>query len=103
MFESIQPPDAAARLRAAAVPPLAAFLVALGYFTLYPLLARVPAALFWTIAVVVLAGAVAGVVGIVRVIRGERIRGRAIGWLVLAAAITLVCARLFLSLTFPWL
>lgn len=92
-----------ARLRAAAVPPLVAFLGALVYFTLYPLLPRVPAVLFWTMAVVVLAGAVAGIIGIARVVCRERIRGRAIGWLVVACAITLLCARLFLSLTLPWL
>lgn len=104
MFEeSLFVDDAATRLRSAAVPPLAAFLIALGYLTIYPLLGRVPAALFWAIVVILAAGAVVGAIKILRVIRRERIRGRAIGWLVAAAAITLVCARFALSMAVPWL
>ncbi len=103
MFESVRPPDAAERLRAAAVPPLAAFGLALVYFTIYPSLTRVPPALFWTVDAIVLAGAVGGVLTIARVARRETIRGRAIAWLAAAVLITLVCARLFVALTFPWL
>jgi hypothetical protein len=50
-----------------------------------------------------LTGAVAGVAGIIGVVRRERVRGRAIGWLVAALAVTSVCAGLFVSLTVPWL
>lgn len=103
MFESVRPPDVGERLRAAAVPPLAAFGLALLYFTIYPALKRVPAALFWSVDAIVLAGAIGGGIAIARVARREKIRGRAIGWLAAAALITLVCARLFLAMTLPWL
>ena len=97
MFESLDRDDAAQRLRAAALPPLAAFLIALVYLTVYPLLPRVPALLFWTIAAILLAGAILGAIKIVRV------RNPAIGWLVVAIAMELVCVWLLLSLTLPWL
>ncbi len=104
MFEeSVLADDAASRLRGAAVPPLAAFLLTLGYLTLYPLFGRVPAALFWSVVAMLAIGAIAGAVRLVRVLRSETIRGAAIGWLSGAAAITLVCAYLAVTLTFPWL
>lgn len=103
MFESIRADDAAARLRAAALRPFAAFLVALAYLTLYPLFTRVPPWLFWSIAAVLFAGAVLGFASIVRVVRRERIRGRAIAWLLAAIAVELLCARLLLGLVVPWL
>lgn len=103
MFESVQSDDLAARLRSAAMPPFAAFGLALLYFTIYPMLKRVPAALFWTVVLILLAGTVAGAVAIVRTVRRERPRGRAIGWLVAALLVELLCARTLLSLTLPWL
>lgn len=103
MFETFAPPDAAARLRSAAVPPFAAFLLAQGYLTFYPFLASVPAWLFWSVDAILLAGTAAGVVQLVRIVRSERIRGVAIGWLVAEAAATLLSGRIFLALTFPWL
>jgi uncharacterized membrane protein len=103
MFESIPSDDAAARLRAATLPPFAAFLVALAYLTLYPLFTRVPPWLFWSIAAVLFTGTVLGFASIVRVVRRERIRGRAIAWLVAAIVVELLCTRLFLALTLPWL
>lgn len=104
MFEeSVLVEDAASRLRGAAVPPLAAFLLLLGYVTMYPLLGRVPAALFWSVVAVLATGAVAGAVKLVRVIRSEKIRGTAIGWLTGAAALTFACAYMAVTLTFPWL
>jgi hypothetical protein len=103
LFESIAGPSVSARLRNAAIPPIAAFLVAQGYVTFYPLLARVPAALFWTIALITGAGAVAGMVMIARVVRRERIRGVAIGWLVAAAGAVYLSGRLFVAMVLPWL
>ena len=103
MFESVQRDDIAARLRSAAMPPFAASGLALLYFTIYPMLARVPAALFWAVVLVLLAGTVVGAVAILRAVRSERPRGRAIGWLVAAVIVELLCARTLLSLTFPWL
>jgi len=103
MFESVRPPDAAERLRNAAAAPFAALLLALLYFTLFPTLTRVPPVLFWGVDAIVFIGAVIGVIAIVRAARGEKIRGRAVAWLVAAIAITLLCARLCLALTFPWL
>jgi hypothetical protein len=103
LFDSIRPDDASAQLRNAAALPLGAFLFALLYLTIYPLFDRVPAALFWIVVAIELTGAVAGVAGIIGVVRRERVRGRAIGWLVAALAVTSVCAGLFVSLTVPWL
>lgn len=103
MFESVVPDDASSRLRSAAVAPLASFLLFLGYLTLYPLLGRVPAALFWSVVVVLGIGAIAGATRVVCILRTERIRGRALGWLTGAAGLTLICAYLALNLTFPWL
>jgi len=101
--ESLLTEDAASRFRAAAVPPLASVLLTLGYLTIYPLLGRVPAALFWSVVAILVLGAVAGAIGIVRVFRTEQVRGRAFGWLVGAAVLTLVCGYLAVTLTFPWL
>lgn len=103
MFESVQRDDIAARLRSAAMPPFAAFGLALLYFTIYPMLQRVPATLFWGVVLVLLSGTVAGAVAIVRAVRSERPRGRAIGWLVAALLVEILCARTLLSLTLPWL
>jgi hypothetical protein len=103
MFEAVFRDDAASRLRGAAVPPLTSFLVALGYLTIYPMLTRVPAALFWSIVVVLAAGAILGAIAIVRVLRSEKLAGRDFGWLAVAAAVTLFCAHAALSMSFPWL
>ena len=103
MFESVQVDDTAARFRSAAVPPLAAFAITLLYITIFPLLGRVPAALFWSIVALLFIGSVAGAVLIVRAVRRQRPRGRAIAWLIAAMLIELACARTFLALTFPWL
>lgn len=103
MFESVQHDDTPARLRAAALPPFAALLVALAYLTAYPLLARVPPLLFWLVVLVLLAGATGGIVRIVRVARRARVRGPAIGWLVAAAVVELVCLRMVAGLLLPWL
>lgn len=80
-----------------------AFLITLAYLTVYPLAGRVPPIVFWAVVVILLAGAVLGGIAIVRLLRRERVRGRALGWLAGAVAIELLCARMFLGLTFPWL
>lgn len=103
MFESIQTDDAAARLRTAALPPLIAFLAYLLYVTLYPLLGRVPVALFWLMVLILFAGTLLGLIAIVRIVRRERIRGRAAAWLIAAVLVELLCVRTFLSMTVPWL
>ena len=103
MFDSVFTDDAASRLRGAAAPPLAAFLIALGYLTIYPLLNRVPAALFWTIVAVLAAGAILGAINIIRVLRSVKLEGRDFGWLTAGAAITLLCGYAAVSMTFPWL
>lgn len=103
MFESIQTEDAAARFRSAAMPPLIAFAIALLYFTVYPLLPRVPALLFWSVVAVLVAGSIGGVVAIAGAVRRERPRARAVAWLVAASLVELLCARTLLALTFPWL
>lgn len=67
------------------------------------MLARVPAALFWSIAAILLTGTLLGGLAIARILRRERVRGRAIGWLAGTVALELLCARMFLGLTFPWI
>jgi hypothetical protein len=92
LFESVRTDDTpAARFRSAALPPVAAVLVTVGYLTVYRLLAHVPAALFWAI------------VAILRAVRRERPRGIALGWLAAAILADLLCARILLWLTLPWL
>lgn len=103
MFEAVFRDDAASRLRTAAVPPLASFLMALGYLTIYPMLTRVPAALFWSVVAVLAFGAFLGAVNIIRVVRSETLAGRAYGWLAMAAAVTLLCGYGALSMALPWL
>jgi len=46
LFEDFRGPDLAARLRGIAIAPIAAIVISQLYATLYPLLPRVPAALF---------------------------------------------------------
>ena len=103
MFEAVFRDDASSRLRAAGLPPLASFLAALGYLTIYPTLNRVPAALFWSVVVILAIGAIAGAINILRVLRSEQVRGRAFGWLAGSAVLTLLCAWSAVSMTFPWL
>lgn len=105
MFESIGERDPAAGARRIAAAPLAAFLIELAYLTLAPLLGRVPPALFWLLVLVMLAGTIAGVAGIVRFVKQHRgkIVGRVLAWLIAAAVITIVCGRAFLALILPWL
>lgn len=103
MFESLPVDDTAARIRAAALPPLIAFLLTLVYLTVYPVLGGVPPLLFWSVAAILLGGTILGAIAIVRVLRRERVRGRALGWLTGAIVIELVCARMFLGFAVPWL
>jgi hypothetical protein len=103
LFETIHADDAATRLRNAAIVPLAAFLFAQIYSTLTPFLSRVPPWLFWSVTVVVLAGAVIGALLIVRIVRRESIRGRAVAWLIAAIVLDLICLRLWLKMVFPWI
>jgi hypothetical protein len=105
LFETFQQPNAVARIRAAGIAPLAAYLLAQLYFSLYPLLARVPPLLFWSVDAIAFLGALAGIVLLVRaVVRHRReLEFRAMLWLVATLVVIGLCARLFLSLTFPWL
>lgn len=105
MFEAIERRDAAADARRIALAPLAAFLFELAYLTLAPLLGRVPPAIFWFVVIVMLAGTVLGIAGVARFLvrrRGE-VAGRVLAWLVAAIVVTVICARAFLALVFPWL
>ncbi len=82
---------------------MVAFLFAQFYETLYPLFGRVPAAVFWSIDAILLAGSVIGAIALLRVVRAEVIRGRAIVWLTIAITVELLCTGMFLAKTFPWL
>jgi hypothetical protein len=103
LFESLQTDETAARFRAAAVPPLAAVFLTVTYLTVYRLLARVPAALFWSVVAILLLGTILGAMAIVRAVRRGRPRGTALGWLIGAILADLLCARIFLWVTLPWL
>ena len=103
MFETVSSDSVPERVRHAAVAPLAAFLFAQFYETLYPLFERVPAAVFWSVVAILLAGTITGAVALVRVVREESIRGHAIVWLIIAIAVELLCTGMFLAKTFPWL
>ena len=105
MFEAFQQPNAVARIRAAAIAPLVAYLLAQLYFSIYPLLDRVPPLLFWSVDAILFLGALAGLVLLIRALVRHRreLEFRAILWLVATLVIIALCARLFLSLTFPWL
>ena len=85
-------------MRAAALPPLLAFLLALLYLTVYPLVGRVPPLLFWLMVSVLFAGTAGGLVMIMRA--ASR---RVLAWLVPAVAMELVCAWMFLGMVVPWL
>ncbi len=99
MFESIHTDETAARARAAAVPPLIAGGIALLYLTLYPLLPRVPALLFWSVDAILFIGTVWGAVAITRGLH----RGASLRSVAAAVGVEVVCAWLFVSFTFPWL
>jgi hypothetical protein len=103
LFESLPVDDAAARLRAAAAAPLAAVGLTLLYLTIYPTLPVVPAPLFWLVAALLLLGAILGARGLLVVVRAQRIRGRAVVWLIGALAVELVCVRLFVGFVLPWI
>lgn len=94
-----------ARLRSLTIVPLVACIAVQLYFSLAQLLTSVPAWLFWTADLVALAGAAVGIGGTLRLAIRHRaeIGGIAIGWLVIALAAAVFCARTFLGLTFPWL
>lgn len=85
------------------MPPLVAFLLTLAYLTIYPTVTSVPALLFWCIPAVLLLGAILGARAITGVIRAHRVRGRAVVWLVGATAIELLCLRMFVGFTLPWI
>ena len=103
MFESVQTDETAARFRAAAVPSLGAVFLTIAYMTVYRLLTRVPAPLFWSVVAVLVIGTLLGAVATVRALRRGRPRGTAIGWLAGAILADLLCARILLLFTLPWL
>ena len=85
-------------MRAAALPPLIAFLLALLYLSVYPLLGRVPPPLFWLVVLILFAGTAAGACAIARAATR-----RAAAWLIAAVAMELLCAWMFLGMVVPWL
>ncbi|HEX6086338.1 MAG TPA: hypothetical protein VF266_17545 [Thermoanaerobaculia bacterium] len=96
-------------MRAAALPPLIAFLLALLYLSIYPLFDRVPPWLFWLVVVILFVGTVGGLVKIVRAVGDRRSRlsggpGR-IAWppLIPAVAMELICAWMLAGMVVPWL
>lgn len=87
------------RLRNAAIPPVAAFVLVHVYFSMS--LAIGFRFRFGIAAAILFAGAFAGIVQIVRAARAERIRGVAIGWLIFAIAAIVVCVLTLIGILFP--
>ena len=102
MFETIAD-SPGVRFRRAALAPVAAFLLTQLYFGFYPVAGTFVPFMFYSVVAVVLAGTLLGAVALVGAFRDERVRGVAAGWAVLAVAAELLCARLLLSLTLPWI
>lgn len=44
-----------------------------------------------------------GAIRIVRAARSERMRGRALAWLIASVVVELACIRLFLAMVLPWI
>jgi hypothetical protein len=118
VFSEFRAPDLAARLRAAAVWPLGAYLLAQLYFTLYPLLAEVPRWLFESVRVDLLAGLAGGLAAGLSAAHGERDDGGdhedrqeprprlglpAAGWLMALAGGLLLCGWTLAGMSFPWM
>ena len=85
-------------MRAAALPPLAAFVVAVLYLAVYPLFGSVPALLFWLVVAILFAGAA---LGLFRILRATS--RRVLFWLVAAVVMELVCVRVLVGMVLPWL
>jgi hypothetical protein len=85
------------------IPPLGAFLLALLYLTVYPLFSRVPAVVFWSMCAALVLGSLVGAAGLIREVRRERVRGRAVAWLAAGAGIELLCTWIALGMIVPWL
>jgi len=98
VFESVLAESVPQRLRGAAATPMGAYLFAQLCFALFPLFEHIPAAIFWMLEAILLAGAVTGAIAIVRVVRKNPIRGRSIAWLLIAAIAELLCAQLLVAL-----
>ena len=105
LFETFRAPDLAGRLRAATAAPLIAFVLSEFYFSLAPVLGRVPAWLFWMVASLTLCGVVTGIVVTTRLVvrRRRELSGRAITWVIGATVATAICAWRFLAMVVPWL
>lgn len=86
-------------MRNAAIPPVAAFVLVHVYFSMS--LAIGFRFRFGIAAAILFAGALAGIVQIARTVRAERVRGVAIGWLILAVAASIVCALTLFGILFP--
>ena len=103
MFESIRPPDVAARFRAIGVLPLAAVIVEQLYFTIAPLF---QSSAQWPLNAVEVFLFVGGVDGVLRAIQLAYLERRALDspailWLVATLAISLFSVAQFIALVFP--
>ncbi|HKR66108.1 MAG TPA: hypothetical protein VJZ00_20420 [Thermoanaerobaculia bacterium] len=100
MFESIPADTAPQRLRRAATPPLIAYILAQVFFSILPIVGKIESGFFVIVELVLLAGAIAGAIRIIRTLRAMRIRGIALVWLALALIVEYLCARLFAGIAF---
>ena len=105
MFSAFREPNLAARLRAAAAWPLGAYLVALLYLILYPLLSEVPRWLFEAVRADLGIGLLGGIAAGLRIaIAGPRegLDLPAAGWLAALAGGLLACGWMLVGMSFPW-
>jgi hypothetical protein len=105
LFESIVPAGLAARMRGVSVAPMAAFLVALGYLTIYPFFSQVYPLLLYGTGLLLLAGAVFGMLCSTMLLVREREAVTAGAWLWFVAAVSFSAACLWLAaaIFLPWL
>jgi hypothetical protein len=105
LFESVARSGLAARMRGVSLAPMAAFLVALGYLTIYPFLSRVHPLLLYGTGLLLLAGAVFGLLRSTMLLARER-RGISAGawlWFVAALLFSFACLWLAAAIFLPWL
>jgi hypothetical protein len=105
LFESVDRPTAARRVRAAGAIPLAALLLSQLYAAIYPLMSAVPAWLVYAVGLLLAAGGVGGATVIVARFAAAREDRDAAVWIWTASGLLFAAACIWLSsaIFFPWL
>jgi len=105
VFSAFSAPSLTDRLRALCLVPLAAFLLAEGYFSAIPWLPAVPRWLFEAVRLLLLAGALGGLLGggALAWRRRAEVGWAAAAWLGLVAVLALLCGWLLAGMSVPLL